>query len=66
VLGDCRIPGRTQSPEERGGFQGLRRPLEQWKVRVWQRPQRLKPAVMASPAQALSLLPSLMTLASAM
>jgi hypothetical protein len=43
----------------------LRRPLEQWKVRAWQRPQRLKPAVMASPAQALLQQPSLMTLASA-
>jgi hypothetical protein len=39
--------------------------LEQWKVRAWQRPQRLKPAVMANPAQALLRLPSLMTLASA-
>jgi hypothetical protein len=44
----------------------LRRPLEQWKVRVWRRPQRLKPAVMASPARALSWRPALMTLASAM
>jgi hypothetical protein len=43
----------------------LRRPLEQWKVRAWQHPQRLKPAVMARPAQALLRLPSLMTLASA-
>jgi hypothetical protein len=39
--------------------------LEQWKVRAWRRPQRLKPAEMASPAQALSWLPTLMTLASA-
>jgi len=44
----------------------LRRPLEQWKVRAWRRPQRLKPAVIASPAQALLRLPTLMTLASAM
>jgi hypothetical protein len=41
----------------------LRRPLEQWKVRVWRRPQRLKPVGMASPAPALSLLLTLMTLA---
>ena len=43
----------------------MRRPLEQWKVRVWRRPQRLMPAGMASPAQALLWLPTLMTLASA-
>jgi hypothetical protein len=41
----------------------LRRPLEQWKVRVWRRPQPLKPAGAASPAQALLRLPTLMTLA---
>jgi hypothetical protein len=40
--------------------------LEQWKVRVWRRPQRLKPAGMASPALALLRLPTSMTLASAM
>jgi len=44
----------------------LRRPLERWKVRVWRRPQRLKPAGMASPAQALLRLPILKTLALAM
>jgi hypothetical protein len=44
----------------------LRRPLEQWKVRVWRRPQRLKPAGMASLAQALLWRLTLMTLASAM
>ena len=43
----------------------MRRPLEQWKVRAWQRPQHLKLAVLASPARALSWLPSLMTLAAA-
>ena len=53
-------------PGSAGGSRGLRRPLEQWKVRVWRRPQRLKPAGMASPAQAQSWLPTLMTLASAM
>ena len=41
----------------------MRRPLEQWKVRVWWRPQPLKPAGMASPARALLWLPTLMTLA---
>jgi hypothetical protein len=40
--------------------------LEQWKVRAWRRPQRLKRAEMASPAQALSWLPISMTLALAM
>jgi hypothetical protein len=40
--------------------------LEQWKVRAWQRPQRLKPADMASLAQALLRLPTLMPLASPM
>ena len=44
----------------------MRRPLEQWKVRVWRRPQHLKPAGMESPAQAQSWLPTLMTLPSAM
>jgi hypothetical protein len=43
----------------------LRRPLEQWKVRAWQRPQHLEPAVVASPARVLLWLLSLMTLAAA-
>lgn len=43
----------------------MRRPLEQWKVRAWRHPQRLKPAAKASPAQALLRLPILITLASA-
>jgi hypothetical protein len=30
--------------------QGLRRPLEQWKVRAWQRHRRLRLAGTASPA----------------
>ena len=39
--------------------------MEPWKVRAWQRPQRLKPAEMASLAQALLWRPALITLASA-
>jgi hypothetical protein len=40
--------------------------LEQWKVRAWRHPRRLKSAVKASPTQALLRLPILMALAPAM